>query len=158
GRAEIMAGRGSFIESFPLFGYNLRDYDKLFEEKLDLLLKINTNEKVSWAGELRPALDNLGVYPRPYQQALPVWLAVGGAPAPAVRAARPHLPPRAALSAGMPERSAPFLGLSRPAAAEAGFNDPIAGLTSHSFVAEPSQQAASEFFPSYSELMNRIGR
>ncbi len=158
GRAEIMAGRGSFIESFPLFGYNLRDYDKLFEEKLDLLLKINTNEKVSWAGELRPALDNLGVYPRPYQQALPVWLAVGGTPASAVRAARLHLPMMVAIIGGMPERFAPFVDLYRQAAAEAGFNNPIAGINSHTFVAETSQQAASEFFPPYSEMMNRIGR
>src|SRR5215212_2692668 len=104
GRAEIMAGRGSFVESFPLFGYNLDDYDALFSEKLDLLLKLRESERVSWSGAHRPALNNLGVYPRPSQQPLPIWIAVGGTPQSVVRAGTLGLPMALAIIGGMPER------------------------------------------------------
>jgi alkanesulfonate monooxygenase SsuD/methylene tetrahydromethanopterin reductase-like flavin-dependent oxidoreductase (luciferase family) len=107
GRAEIMAGRGSFIESFPLFGYDLEDYDELFTEKLELLLKLRDNERVTWSGEHRAPLNNLGVYPRPAQERLPIWIAVGGSPQSAVRAGMLGLPLALALIGGTPERFAP---------------------------------------------------
>ena len=105
GRAEIMAGRGSFIESFPLFGYDLDDYDELFEEKLDLLLKLRDSERVTWTGKHRAPLENLGIYPRPVQKKLPIWIAVGGTPQSVVRAATRGLPMALAIIGGMPERS-----------------------------------------------------
>ena len=108
-----MAGRGSFIESFPLFGYDLRDYDELFAEKLDLLLKLRETERVTWSGAHRPALNNLGIYPRPLQEKLPIWVAVGGTPQSAVRAATLGLPMALAIIGGMPERFAPFAQLYR---------------------------------------------
>lgn len=160
GRAEIMAGRGSFIESFPLFGYDLKDYDTLFAEKLDLLLKLRESEKVTWSGRHRPALNNLGVYPRPVQQPLPVWIAVGGTPESVVRAATLGLPMALAIIGGLPERFAPMTQLYREAWRRAG-HDP-AGLTlsinSHGFLADDSQQAADDYFPTFSLMMNRIGR
>ena len=115
GRAEIMAGRGSFIESFPLFGYDLADYDALFAEKLDLLLKLRDNETVTWQGELRPPLDNVTLYPRPEQQKLPVWIAVGGTPQSVVRAATLGLPMALAIIGGDPRRFAPYFDLYREA-------------------------------------------
>lgn len=118
GRAEIMVGRGSFIESFPLFGYDLKDYDTLFAEKLELLLKINANETVSWKGKLRPSIDRLGVYPRPYQSALPIWLGVGGTPESAVRAATLRLPMALAIIGGMPEKFVSFINLYKDTARE----------------------------------------
>jgi probable LLM family oxidoreductase len=145
GRAEIMAGRGSFIESFPLFGYALSDYDRLFEEKLERLLEVRER-------------DDLGVYPRPLQEPLPVWIAVGGAPESAVRAGRLGLPMALAIIGGMPERFAPFAELHRRAAIEAGHEPPALSINSHGFVAETSQQAADEAFPPFAEMMNRIGR
>ena len=111
GRAEIMAGRGSFIESFPLFGYDLRDYDELFSEKLELLLAINKSERVSLSGKHRASIDDLPVYPRPYQKALPIWIAAGGTPASAVRAANLGLPLALAIIGGMPEQFVPFINL-----------------------------------------------
>jgi probable LLM family oxidoreductase len=158
GRAEIMVGRGSFIESYPLFGYNLRDYDALFAEKLDLLLKINASERVTWQGKLRPAIDNLGVYPRPYQQALPIWLAVGGTPGSAVRAATLGLPMALAIIGGMPERFVPFVDLYKETARENGFHHPSLGINSHVYVADTYQQAGDEFFPTYAAMMNNIGK
>src|SRR5215213_6747206 len=119
GRAEIMLGRGSFIESFPLFGYDLDDYDELFTAKLDLLLKIRSSERVTWAGEHRAALNDLGVYPRPLQDPLPVWIAIGGTPQSVVRAATLGLPMALAIIGGAPERFAPLVGLYREAAREA---------------------------------------
>ena len=109
GRAEIMAGRGSFIESFPLFGYNLDDYDDLFAEKLELLLQLNEKEKINWKGKHRPAINNLGVYPRPYQDKLPVWVAVGGTPQSVVRAANYGIPMALAIIGGMPARFVPLI-------------------------------------------------
>ncbi len=160
GRAEIMAGRGSFIESFPLFGYDLHDYDELFAEKLDLLLKIRANEKVTWSGKHRPPLENLGVYPRPLQQPLPVWIAVGGTPESVVRAGTLGLPLALAIIGGAPERFRPLITLYRDTARRAGY-DPAqlpVGINSHAYIADTSQQAAEEFFPSYAEVMTRIGR
>lgn len=157
GRAEIMVGRGSFIESYPLFGYDLKDYDALFSEKLDLLLKINKNEIVTWSGKHRPSLTNRGVYPRPYQTSIPVWLGVGGTPESAVRAGTMGLPMALAIIGGMPERFVPFVELFRESAKEAGHNNLPLGINSHVYVADTSQQASEEFYPSYSAMMNRIG-
>ncbi|HVG87392.1 MAG TPA: LLM class flavin-dependent oxidoreductase [Gaiellales bacterium] len=160
GRAEIMVGRGSFIESFPLFGYDLDDYDELFAEKLELLLRLRETERVTWPGRHRPAIDDLPVLPRPLQQPLPVWVAVAGTPGSAIRAGRLGLPLAVAIIGGAPERFAPFVELYRDAAREAG-HDPGSlpvSINSHTFVAESSQDAADAFFPSYAELMNRIGR
>jgi probable LLM family oxidoreductase len=160
GRAEIMAGRGSFIESFPLFGYDLDDYDALFSEKLDLLLRLRASERVTWSGRHRPALDDLGVYPRPVQDPLPVWVAVGGTPASVVRAATLGLPMALAIIGGMPERFAPLVDLYREAARRAG-HDPAqlpVSINSHGFLADTTQQAADASFRSTSVMMNRIGR
>ena len=160
GRAEIMAGRGSFIESFPLFGYDLKDYDELFAEKLELLLKLRESERVTWHGRHRAPLDGLGVYPRPLQEPLPVWLAVGGTPQSVVRAGTLGLPLALAIIGGMPERFAPLIDLYRDAARRAG-HDPArlaVGINGHGFIAENSREAADLFYPSYAEVMTRIGR
>ncbi|GAB4579889.1 MAG: LLM class flavin-dependent oxidoreductase [Anaerolineales bacterium] len=158
GRAEIMAGRGSFIESFPLFGYDLRDYDTLFAEKLDLLLKIRESEKVTWAGKHRAPLQNLGVYPRPYQEKIPVWIAVGGTPESVVRAASLGLPMALAIIGGMPERFKPFTDLYREATRQAGHDPLPLSINSHGFIADDSNDAADTYFPSYQAAMNKIGR
>ena len=160
GRAEIMAGRGSFIESFPLFGYDLRDYNELFAEKLELLLKLRESEKVTWSGKHRPPLQNLGVYPRPVQQPLPIWIAVGGTPESAVRAGTLGLPMALAIIGGMPERFAPFVHLYRESAQRAG-HDPAqlpVSINSHGFLANNSKQAADDYFPTYAAVMGKIGR
>ncbi|QJD88429.1 LLM class flavin-dependent oxidoreductase [Cohnella herbarum] len=160
GRAEIMAGRGSFIESFPLFGYSLDDYDELFEENLELLLKIRASEKVTWRGGHRPAINNLGVYPRSVQSPLPVWIASGGNPESAVRAGTLGLPIAFAIIGGMPERFAPLVNLYKEAAARAGHNPDTLQIATHShgFVGETTDQAADLFFPSTQAQMNVIGR
>lgn len=160
GRAEIMVGRGSFIESFPLFGYNLNDYDDLFKEKLDLLLTINQEERTSWNGKHRASFENLGIYPRPYQPSLPIWLAAGGTPASAVRAATLDLPLILAIIGGMPEQFVPFVNLYRNTALKQGKDIsklPFA-VNSHFYVAENSQQAGDEFYPSYAAMMNHVGK
>lgn len=159
GRAEIMVGRGSFIESFPLFGYDLRDYDTLFAEKLDLLLRLREEEHVTWSGSHRAALTGQGVYPRPVQERLPVWVAVGGTPESAVRAGALGLPMALAIIGGMPERFAPFAELHRRAAREAG-HDPLPALSinSHGYIAETKERALDESWPYVSAAMNRIGR
>ncbi len=160
GRAEIMAGRGSFIESFPLFGYDLDDYDELFVEKLDLLLELRANERVTWAGKHRPAINDLPIYPQPAQNSLPIWIAVGGSPQSVVRAGVLGLPLALAIIGGTPERFAPVIGLYRETAKRAGHDVSTikVGINSHTFVAESSQQAADAFFPPYAEVMTRIGR
>ncbi len=158
GRAEIMAGRGSFIESFPLFGYDLHDYDELFSEKLELLLKLREAEKITWSGNHRPGLDNLGVYPRPVQHPLPVWVAVGGTPQSVVRAGTLGLPMALAIIGGMPERFAPFVELHREAVAKAGHAPLPVGINSHGFIADDSKQAADESFPAVAAVMTKIGR
>src|SRR5207253_304040 len=158
GRAEIMAGRGSFIESFPLFGYSLDDYDALFAEKLELLLAVRDAERVTWSGKHRAAIDDRGVYPRPLQDPLPIWVAVGGSRDSAVRAGALGLPMALAIIGGMPERFAPFAELHRRAAVEAGHEPPPLSINSHGFVAPTSQEAADEAFPPFAQMMNRIGR
>jgi probable LLM family oxidoreductase len=158
GRAEIMVGRGSFIESFPLFGYDLNEYDELFAEKLELLLKINQNEIISWKGKHRPSLINLGVYPRPLQPSLPIWQAVGGTPQSAVRAGTLGLPMALAIIGGYPDKFVPFINLYRESGQKAGHENLPLGINSHVYVAETSQQAGDEFYPAYSAMMNRIGR
>lgn len=158
GRAEIMVGRGSFIESFPLFGYDLKDYDELFEEKLDLLLKLRESERVTWTGKHRPPLDNLGVYPRPLQNPLPVWIAVGGTPESAVRAGMLGLPMALGIIGGLPERFAPFAQLHREAAQKAGHKTPRLSINSHGFLADSSQEAADIAFPAFKMMMDRLGR
>ncbi len=160
GRAEIMAGRGSFIESYPLFGYALDDYDALFAEKLDLLLKLRDSERITWQGRLRPSLDNAGIYPRPVQNPLPVWIAVGGTPQSAVRAASLGLPMALAIIGGDPARFAPFFDLYRDAARRAGKDTPPQklSLNMHGFVADTADTAKEIFFPPHAEVMTRIGR
>lgn len=160
GRAEILAGRGSFTESFPLFGYSLNDYNELFVEKLDLLMHINQHEIVNWQGRFRPAIRNLGVYPRPLQPSLPIWLAVGGTPSSAVRAGKLNLPMTLAILGGRPSQYVPFIQLYRKSALEAG-HDPAKlqlGINSQFHLAEDSDQAADDFYPSYEKLMNRVGK
>lgn len=160
GRAEIMAGRGSFIESFPLFGYDLRDYNELFTEKLDLLLQLREEERVSWTGKHRPTLEDQGVYPRPIQNPLPVWIAAGGTPESVVRAGTLGLPLALAIIGGLPEQFAPLVELYHWAADQAGHDRGQLGLSinSHGHIADNSQQAADEFFPSFQQVMNKIGR
>jgi probable LLM family oxidoreductase len=158
GRAEIMAGRGSFIESFPLFGYDLEDYDELFSEKLELLLALRESEHVTWAGRHRAPLDGRGVYPRPVQDPLPVWVAVGGTPQSVVRAGVLGLPMALAIIGGQPERFAPFAELHRRAAAEAGHEAPALSINSHGFIADTSQAAMDEAFVAHKVVMDKIGR
>jgi probable LLM family oxidoreductase len=160
GRAEIMAGRGSFIESFPLFGYDLGDYDELFAEKLELLLELREFERVTWSGKHRAPLVDAGVYPRPVQNPLPVWIAVGGTPQSVVRAALLGLPLAIAIIGGEPGRFTQLARLYRETASRAG-HDPAQlpiSINSHTYVAGTSQRASDEYFPTYAAMMNRIGR
>jgi len=160
GRAEIMAGRGSFIESFPLFGHDLDDYDELFAEKLELLLELRAHERVTWSGRHRPALHDAGVWPRPVQDPLPVWIAVGGSPASVTRAGTLGLPLTIAIIGGQPERFVPLVELYREAATRAGHDPstlPVA-INTHAFVAADAARADAAFAPSYVAMMRRIGR
>jgi probable LLM family oxidoreductase len=160
GRAEIMAGRGSFTESFPLFGYSLDDYDELFEENLELLLAIRDSEKVSWRGGHRPAIDNLGVYPRAVQDPLPVWIASGGNPQSAIRAGLLGLPIAFAIIGGMPERFAPLVELYKRAAVQAGHDVGKLQIATHShgFVGDSHDETAELFYAPTAAQMNVIGR
>ena len=158
GRAEIMAGRGSFIESFPLFGYDLRLYDELFAEKLELLLRLRESEHVSWGGRHRSAIDARGVYPRPLQNPLPLWVAVGGTPESAVRAGSLGLPMALAIIGGLPERFTPFVDLHRRAARDAGHDGVAVSINSHGFIAETGERALELSYPSAAAAMNKIGR
>jgi probable LLM family oxidoreductase len=159
GRAEIMAGRGSFIESFPLFGHDLRDYDELFAEKLDLLLAIRDSERVTWHGRHRAPLENAVVWPRPVQNPLPVWIAVGGSPESVVRAARLGLPLTLAIIGGQTGRFRPLVDLYRHTWAETGQpGEPRVAINTHAFVAPSRREADAAFAASYLALMNRIGR
>ena len=160
GRAEIMAGRGSFVESFPLFGLDLDDYDELYAEKLDLLLKLRERTHVTWSGRHRAPLRDAGVYPRPVQERLPVWVAVGGSPQSVVRAGTLGLPLTAAIIGGRPERFVPLVELYREALADAG-HDPAVGkvaINTHGFVGATSARADAAFAAPYLQMMNRIGR
>lgn len=160
GRAEIMAGRGSFIESYPLFGYDLNDYDDLFAEKLELLMKLREAEKITWQGSLRPSLSNAGIYPRPVQPKLPIWIAVGGTPQSVVRAATLGLPMALAIIGGDPKRFQPFFALYRDAQAKAGRGAeklPLS-LNMHGFVSDTTAKAKDIYAAAHLEVMNRIGR
>lgn len=160
GRAEIMAGRGSFIESFPLFGYDLQDYDELFDEKLDLLLKMNESEKVTWSGKHRPSINNLGIYPRPVQSQIPIWIASGGTPQSAVRAGLLGLPLVLAIIGGSPLQFEPIVDLYKRAAKQAGHDVSKLQVASHShgFVAETTDSAIEKFFPPTAQAMNVLGK
>ena len=160
GRAEIMAGRGSFIESFPLFGYNLNDYEKLFSEKLEMIVRLNESERITWKGKHTQSINNLGVYPRPYQHKLPIWVGVGGTPESVVRAAEYGLPMALAIIGGMPARFAAYTQLYREVYQKAAhdMNELKLGINSHAYIADTSQQARDEFYPPYAEVMAQIGR
>ncbi|MGI9666928.1 MAG: LLM class flavin-dependent oxidoreductase, partial [Acidimicrobiia bacterium] len=160
GRAELLVGRGSFIESFPLFGYALEDYEELFAEKLDLLLAIRDNERVTWSGEFRSPLDDVGIYPRPQQDPLPVWVGVGGTPQSVVRAGTRGLPVAIAIIGGSPDRFAVLGELHRRSLADAGFDPATVPLAvhAHGHIAPTKEQAIEEFWPSYRAAMTRIGR
>jgi probable LLM family oxidoreductase len=160
GRAEIMAGRGSFTESFPLFGYDLDDYDELYAEKLDLLLKIRDDVHVTWSGRHRAPLDHAGVWPRPVQERLPIWVAVGGSPESVVRAGTLGLPLTLAIIGGAPARFTGLVDLYREAWDRAGHDpaDARVAINTHAFVGETSSKADAAFAASYLAVMNRIGR
>ncbi len=160
GRAEIIAGRGSFIESFPLFGYDLDDYDALFAEKLELLLKLRTTERITWKGGHRAPIDNRGVYPRPLQELLPVWIGVGGTPASAMRAGGLGLPMALAIIGGDPDRFVPFVQLFRQALLRARHEPatvPVS-INSHGFIADTMEAAIAAAYPPYLDAMGRIGK
>ncbi|MEO9003904.1 MAG: LLM class flavin-dependent oxidoreductase [Ginsengibacter sp.] len=160
GRAEIFAGRGSFIESFPLFGYDLQDYEELFTEKLELLIQLNQTEKITWKGKHRASIDDRGIYPRPYQAKIPIWLAAGGTPASAVRAATLGLPLMLAIIGGLPEQFVPFINLYKETAKKVGQNVSQLqfGVNNHVYIGEESQKAGDAFYPYYATMMNRVGR
>ncbi|WNF38476.1 LLM class flavin-dependent oxidoreductase [Bacillaceae bacterium IKA-2] len=160
GRAEIMAGRGSFVESFPLFGYDLQDYEELFDEKLELLLKLRDSEKVTWKGGHRPAINNLGVYPRPVQNPLPVWIGSGGNSESVIRAGVLGLPLVLAIIGGSPVQFAALVKLYKRAATKAGHDISKLPVASHShgFIAEDTETAADKFFPSTQHVMNVLGK
>lgn len=160
GRAEIVAGRGSFTDAFPLFGYQLSDYDALFKEKLDLLLRLRQQERVTWSGRFRPSLYDQPVYPRPLQQKLPIWLGVGGTPASFVRAGELGLPLMVAVIGGQTHRFAPLVQSYRQAGEKAGFapEELKVGLHSLGYVAESTENAISDYYPGYRKVFNKIGR
>lgn len=160
GRAEMIVGRGSFVEAFPLFGLHLEDYDSLFAEKLDLLLKIRSNEHIHWSGEYRPALTGQGVYPRPIQNPLPIWVGVGGTPESFVRAGMLGLPLMVAIIGGETRHFRPLIDLYREAGRRVGHSPAQlkVGIHSIGYVAETTQQAADDFFPGYARSFTRIGK
>jgi probable LLM family oxidoreductase len=160
GRAEMVVGRGSFIEAFPLFGLRLEDYDSIFEEKLDLLLKIRDNEHVYWSGKYRPALNGQGVYPRPVQEPLPIWVGVGGTPESFVRAGLLGLPLMVAIIGGETRMFRPLIDLYKEAGRRAGYLPERlkVGIHSLGYVAESTQEAADDFFPGYAHTMTEIGK
>ncbi|HTF20878.1 MAG TPA: LLM class flavin-dependent oxidoreductase [Chryseolinea sp.] len=160
GRAELVVGRGSSVEAYPLFGFSLNDYDALFHEKLGLLLRIRDNEFVTWSGKFRPALNNLPVYPRAVQSKLPVWLGVGGTPESFVRAGTLGLPLMVAIIGGYTSRFRPLIDMYREAGLKAGFSlDQLqVGLHSPGYVANTDDQAVSDYYPGYAELWTKIGR
>jgi len=160
GRAEIVVGRGSSIEAYPLFGFNLNDYDALFKEKLDLLLQIRDNEFITWQGRFRAPLDNLPVYPRALQPKLPIWLGVGGTPASFIRAGSLGLPLMVAIIGGDTHRFRPLVDLYREAGQRAGFKpeELKVGLHSPGYVSNNNDQAVEEYYPGYAELWTRLGK
>jgi probable LLM family oxidoreductase len=160
GRAEIVAGRGSFVESYPLFGLRLEDYDSLFSEKFDLLLKIRENTHVHWSGKHRAPLTGQAVYPRPLQNPLPIWIGVGGTPESFARAGMLGLPLMVAVIGGEPKRFRPLIDLYREAGRRAGHSDEklIVGLHSIGFLGDTTQQAADDFYPGYAHTFTEIGK
>jgi probable LLM family oxidoreductase len=160
GRAEIIAGRGSFIDSFPLFGLDLNLYDALFTEKLDLLLKIREHKTITWSGKFRPALNNQAIYPRPLQAQLPIWLGVGGTPGSFVRAGELGLPLMLAVIGGETHRFAPLVDLYRKAGAKAGFEPAQlkVGLHSLGYVANTTEEAVADYYPGYDQMFTNIGK
>lgn len=160
GRAEIVAGRGSFTDAFPLFGFSLHDYDALFMEKLALLLAIRDNESIDWSGKFRAPLRKQAIYPRPLQESLPIWLGVGGTPASFIRAGELGLPLMVAVIGGETHRFRPLVDLYREAGAAAGHPPEklIVGLHSFGYVAETSEQAITDFYPGYEKAMNKVGK
>ena len=160
GRAEIVAGRGSFTDAFPLFGYDLSDYDELFAEKLDLLLKINTEEKITWSGRFRPALNDQAIYPRPIQKQLPIWLGVGGTPASFTRAGILGIPLMVAVIGGETHRFRPLVDLYKQAGERAGFkpSELKVGLHSLGYVAQTKSEAINDYYPGYSKLFTKLGQ
>jgi probable LLM family oxidoreductase len=159
GRAELLVGRGSFIESFPLFGYSLSDYDEIFAEKLDLLLQIRDNERITWTGRFRPPINDQAIFPRP-ERTLPIRVAVGGTPQSIVRAATRGLPVALAIIGGSPERFSVLADLHRRTLVESGYDPVDAPLSvhAHGYVAESTEQASEEYYESYALAMSRIGR
>lgn len=160
GRAEMVVGRGSFIESFPLFGLNLQDYDDLFAEKIELLLQIRANEVVNWSGQFRPPLKNQSVYPRPLQNPIPIWLGVGGTPESFIRAGMLGLPLMVAIIGGETHRFRPLIDLYRQAGKEAGHSPEKlkVGLHSLGYVANTTEEAIADYYPGYAEMFTRIGK
>lgn len=160
GRAEIVVGRGSSIEAYPLFGFDLNDYDALFSEKLDLLLKVRDDEFVTWSGKFRPSLNNLGVYPRAFQEKLPIWLGVGGTPQSFVRAGSLGLLLMVAVIGGETHRFRPLIDLYRQAGAAAGYKpeELKVGLHSPGYVGNTSEQAVTDYYPGYAELWTKLGK
>jgi probable LLM family oxidoreductase len=160
GRAELVVGRGSSVEAYPLFGFSLNDYDALFQEKLALLLKIRDNEFVTWSGRFRPAIQNLPVYPRAIQRKLPVWLGVGGTPESFVRAGRLGLPLMVAIIGGHTARFRPLIDMYREAGSKAGFTPEQlrVGLHSPGYVSNSDEQAVADYYPGYAELWTKLGR
>jgi probable LLM family oxidoreductase len=160
GRVEMVVGRGSSIEAFPLFGFKLEDYDSLFAEKLDLLLKIRDNEHVCWSGKYRPSLNGQGIYPRPLQNPLPIWIGVGGTPESFVRVGLLGLPLMVAIIGGETHRFRPLIDLYRKAGRQAGYSDDQlkVGIHSLGYVAESTQEAVGDFYPGYARTMSEIGK
>jgi probable LLM family oxidoreductase len=160
GRAEIVAGRGSFTEAYPLFGLDLRDYDSLFAEKLDLLLKVRDNLQVHWAGRHRAPLTGQAVYPRPFQERLPIWIGVGGTPASFVRAGTLGLPLMVAIIGGEPRRFRPLIEMYREAGRRAGHAPEVlkVGIHALGYFADTTAQAADEFYPGYARMFTQIGK
>lgn len=159
GRAEIVVGRGSSIEAYPLFGFNLNDYDALFKEKLELLLQIRDNEFITWSGKFRPAINNLPVYPRALQEKLPIWLGVGGTPESFVRAGSLGLPLMVAIIGGQTHRFRPLIDLYREAGKAAGYKpeELQVGLHSPGYVGNTTEKAIEEYYPGYAELWTKLG-
>lgn len=160
GRAEMVVGRGSSVDAFPLFGFNLQDYDQLFIEKLKLLLAIRENETITWSGKFRPALKDQAIYPRPFQKQLPVWLGVGGTPESFIRAGELGLPLMVAVIGGETHRFRPLVDLYREAGAQAGFSrkELKVGLHSFGYVADSTQEAIDEYYPGHKEIMTKVGK
>lgn len=158
GRAEIMVGRGSFVESFPLFGYDLQNYEELFLEKLQLLLRLRENEVISWEGKHRPNIDNRGVYPQPYQDKLPVWRAVGGTPKSAYEAGAMGIPMAIAIIGGQPAQFKQMVDIHKRGAADYDQPEQRVSINSHGFIAETTEEAADIAFPAFKTTMDKIGK